>query len=79
MGGVGSPRAEAGSATHATTMEGDMMQKIRVVRVLEYTYDTPEAYMRDSARWTVQFTAKDFEMKGVALPVSFEEGEESDG
>ncbi len=56
-----------------------MMQKIRVVRVLEYAYDTPEAYMRDSARWTVQFTAKDFEMKGVALPVSFEEWEESDG
>ena len=54
------------------------MQKIRVVRVLEYTYDTPEAYMRDSARWTVQFTAKDFAMKGVALPVGFADEDESD-
>lgn len=57
-----------------------MMQKIRVVRLLEYTYDTPEAYMRDSARWTVQFTANDFEMKGVALPVGFfDEEDDTDG
>lgn len=43
--------------------------KIRVLRVIEYTYDSPEKAAKDMLRWTLQHVDKEMTMKSVSMPM----------
>lgn len=55
-----------------------MTRPIRVLRVLEYVYETPEAAEDDMARWTPQVRSNHMTMRSAALPLTVIEWDEWD-
>jgi hypothetical protein len=41
---------------------------IRVIRLIEYTYDTTERMVQDRWRWTAQHSSPGMQMRSVELP-----------
>lgn len=45
-----------------------MTPKIRILRLIEYVYDTPEVMCRDMKQWTLQHSFGGVSMTSTVLP-----------